>query len=99
RTADVAALAPEEIHLQGLELQQLQQIAQSRVEGGPRARRLRSHQPTLKVPRIRALWPGKVHRYIRDCPARPAVGKVIVSDSPPPMDLVCAMTRLSPGWT
>ena len=53
---------------------------------------------SLNTPCIRALWPGKVHRYLYSAPFfRLDAGKVTLSLSPPPTILVCASTRLSPA--
>ena len=58
RRTDVAALAAEQIHLQRLELEQLQQIRETVVHRPP----FDGDQPNLNLPCISALWPGKVHR-------------------------------------
>ena len=90
------AAAAKQVHLQLLELEQLQKIRQALIH--ERAGGLL--QPNLNVPCMSALWPGNVHRYWYCVPAfRVDAGNVTLVVSPPPMVLVCASTRLSPGAT
>jgi len=96
RGADVTALAAEQVDLELLELEQRQQIGQALIHGAPRAARL----PSTELE-------GAVHqRIMAGESTQVLVGAAFLEDRSrkghagglaPPMVLVCASTRLSPG--
>ncbi len=93
RAAGVAALAAKQVDLEALELELLLQVGEARIH------RVRA-QSNLNMPFMIAEWPGKLQKNVYASPFLSCeVGNLTVSVWPPPMTLVCAITRASPSLT
>lgn len=63
------------------------------------SKRIRWRYLTRNVPFMIDQWPGNEQKKVYSLPAMPLTSMSTLVDSPPPMILVAASTRLSPGGT